>query len=161
MNKKIIIPIIIILIIGVGVFGYLTYFADNGSAVISNSKISIPSTFKVIKSKDKESIISDGKSNITLTVYNDKKVNDLINDYTKSKEEKNQTVKSENLTLSGVNVVKTTLIDEESNTTYVNYWFEKDGTQYRFHSDIPKAQPDQLKKLEDNVTILIKGTRKK
>ncbi|RAP52098.1 MAG: hypothetical protein BZ137_09265 [Methanosphaera sp. rholeuAM130] len=160
MNNKIVIPIIIILLLGIGLFGYLTYFADDGSAVISNSKISIPSTFKIVKSKEKETVISDGKLNITLTVCDNKSVKELVDEYLKSKETKNQTVESEDITLSGVNVVKTTLVDTETNITFVNYWFEKDGKQYRFHSDIPNAQDDQLKSFEGTVATLINGTSK-
>ena len=143
--------IILIILIVFGIY----VNTQSSNINLGNSKITVPEGFKIIKSNDTSIVFDDGKNNITLFLFKNSPLNKTVKKYTDLKISQNQTVKEDYLNLSNEKVTRTTL--KVGNTTYINYWFEKNSNTYQYHVEFRNNKSYDIDKIDNTISKLIKN----
>ena len=130
MDKKWIALICIIIIVVIALGAFYT-FSTPDKVKVGDSTFKIPEGYHVDKSEDNNvTNLTDGKHNIYIKKYDDKKIQKHIESYINRSELKNKTVKISNFTVGKTLVYKTTL----NGTNTIHYWFVKNNNTYNIYS---------------------------
>ena len=138
MKKKIIIPIILIII----VLGGLYLYEDNylkGHAKIEKTYFEIPAGFHEVKGDDIINL-TDGKSSIFIRDHKKRTVETGVQEYKDMKGE-NYTINISTYNVGNISVTKANTL-EEPNT--VHYWYIDNGDLYEIYTWTANNQTDEI-----------------
>ena len=140
MDKKWIALICIIIIVVIALGAFYT-FSTPDKVKVGDSTFKIPEGYHVDKSEDNNvTNLTDGKHNIYIKKYDDKKIQKHIESYINRSELKNKTVKISNFTVGKTLVYKTTL----NGTNTIHYWFVKNNNTYNIYSGDKNPKIDSI-----------------
>lgn len=117
-KKSILIIVAIIVIILIGSFILVN---NSNRFEVNGINFKIPNTYKVIDNYD-EFNLTNGSDSIQISKNTTSNINKTVENYIKSKENLNDSVKCSNLNINDLKVYKVTL---NNNTAISHYWFEK------------------------------------
>ena len=124
MNKKLIVIILILIMLGIGFV-----IANQSNHVnVDGVNFQVPDAYKVIDRKTSVNLTNGGDSIIILK-NTTTDINNTVKQYIKSKEMQNFTVKSSKFKLNDVDVYEVNV-----NKTITHYWFEKNNKVFEIYT---------------------------
>ena len=124
MNKKLIVIILILIMLGIGFV-----IANQSNHVnVDGVNFQVPDSYKVIDRKTSVNLTNGGDSIIILK-NTTTDINNTVKQYIKSKEMQNFTVKSSKFKLNDVDVYEVNV-----NKTITHYWFEKNNKVFEIYT---------------------------
>lgn len=131
MNKKLVYPIIIILIIIMGIYAILA-FNSTYNAKVGSSSVSIPDGYQVTNTTDTSATLKDNKTTFKVSSLDKSQTIDQIIEQYKETHQ-NQTIKDYNKTIGDVNLIGVLLQNSKNKTSEYNYYYEKNYKIYHIY----------------------------
>ena len=124
MNKKLIVIILILIMLGIGFV-----IANQSNHVnVDGVNFQVPDSYKVIDRKTSVNL-TNGDDSIIILKNTTTDINNTVKQYIKSKEMQNLTVKSSKFKLNDVDVYEVNV-----NKTITHYWFEKNNKVFEIYT---------------------------
>ena len=124
MNKKLIVLIVILIMLGIGFV-----IANQSNQVnVDGVNFQVPDSYKAIDRKTSVNL-TNGSDSIIILKNTSNDINNTVKQYIKSKEKQNSTVKSSKLNVDDVDVYEVNV-----NKTITHYWFEKNNKVFEIYT---------------------------